>query len=64
LLKRVGIHPKVTITGGCAKNKGLVRELEKVLHVDIATLPVDPQLIGALGAAVFARKRAFHHSCA
>ncbi len=57
LLKRVGINPKVTITGGCAKNRGLVRELEKVLKVEIAPLPVDPQVIGALGAAVYARLR-------
>jgi predicted CoA-substrate-specific enzyme activase len=57
LLKRVGINPKVTITGGCAKNRGLVKELEKVLKVDIAPLPVDPQIIGALGAAVYARKK-------
>ncbi len=57
LLKRVGITPKVTITGGCAKNRGLVKELEKVLRVEIAPLSVDPQIIGALGAAVYARKR-------
>jgi predicted CoA-substrate-specific enzyme activase len=57
LLKRVGINPKVTITGGCAKNRGLVKELEKVLKVDIAPLSVDPQIIGALGAAVYARKK-------
>lgn len=58
LLKRVGINPKVTITGGCAKNRGLVKELEKVLRVEIAPLSVDPQIIGALGAAVYARKKA------
>jgi predicted CoA-substrate-specific enzyme activase len=57
LLKRVGINPKVTITGGCAKNRGLVKELEKVLKVEIAPLSVDPQIIGALGAAVYARMR-------
>ena len=50
LLKRVGVHPNVTVTGGCAKNRGLVKELEKVLKVDIAPLSVDPQIIGALGA--------------
>ncbi len=58
LLKRVGINPKVTITGGCAKNRGLVKELEKVLKVEIAPLSVDPQIIGALGAAVYARRKA------
>ncbi len=64
LLKRVGIRPKVTITGGCAKNRGLVKELEKVLNVGIAPLPVDPQIIGALGAAVYARKKAIMRSSA
>ncbi len=64
LLKRVGINPKVTITGGCAKNRGLVKELEKVLKVEIAPLSVDPQIIGALGAAVYARKKARQRSSA
>lgn len=58
LLKRVGIRPSVTVTGGCAKNAGLLRELKKILNVDIASLPVDPQLMGALGAAVIARRKA------
>jgi predicted CoA-substrate-specific enzyme activase len=57
LIKRVGTREKVTISGGCAKNIGLVRELEKKLKISIAPLPVDPQLIGAIGAAVYAMKR-------
>ncbi len=58
LLKRVGIRPSVTVTGGCAKNRGLISELKKVLGAEIAPLPVDPQIVGALGAAEFARRRA------
>lgn len=57
LLKRVGIIPKVTITGGCAKNSGLRKAMEKSLKVKMETLSVDPQIIGALGAAVYAEKR-------
>ena len=57
LLKRIGMRPQVTVTGGCAKNKGLVKALSKILNMDVADLPVDPQIIGALGAAVFARRR-------
>lgn len=57
LLKRVGIHGKITVSGGCAKNTGLVRELERKLKVKVEPLPVDPQLIGAVGAAVYAMKR-------
>ena len=58
LLKRIGMRPQVTVTGGCAKNKGLVKSLSKILNMDVTDLPVDPQIIGALGAAVFARRKA------
>ena len=56
LLKRIGIRPQVTVTGGCAKNLGLIRALTRIINMDVTTLPVDPQIIGALGAAIFARK--------
>lgn len=58
LLLKVGIEPRVTITGGCAKNIGLKLALEKILHTEIVELQTDPQLMGALGACEFARKRA------
>ena len=57
LLKRVGMKQKITITGGCAKNQGLQEKLRNLLHTEIAGLSVDPQLVGALGAAVIARKK-------
>lgn len=57
LLKRIGVRPKVTVTGGCAKNHGLMKALAKVINMEVTPLPVDPQIIGALGAAVFAIKR-------
>ncbi len=57
LLKRVGIRPKVTVTGGCAKNEGLLKELERILRAEITPLSTDPQLMGAFGAAELARKR-------
>ncbi len=57
LLKKIGIRPQVTITGGCAKNKGLVSALAKYLREEIRPLSLDPQLMGALGAAVTARMR-------
>lgn len=57
LLKRVGVRPKVTVTGGCAKNRGLVLALHRILQADIAGLSVDPQIIGALGAAIFASRK-------
>jgi activator of 2-hydroxyglutaryl-CoA dehydratase len=50
------MRPQVTVTGGCAKNKGLIKALTKSINMEVAVLPVDPQIIGALGAAVFARR--------
>jgi len=57
LVKRVGIQPDVCITGGVAKNIGVVRNLELMLDFRAEELPVDPQVVGAIGAALFARER-------
>ena len=57
LLKRIGTRPGVTVTGGCAKNRGLVKALAKVLNMEVTGLPVDPQIIGGLGVAVYARQK-------
>lgn len=57
MVKKVGVKPDLTITGGVAKNVGMVAFLEEGLG-DIAKLPQDPQLIGAIGAAVLAREKA------
>jgi predicted CoA-substrate-specific enzyme activase len=57
LARRVGVRPKITVTGGCCKNRGLVQMLAKTLRTDIATLKFDPQLMGALGAAVLAARK-------
>ena len=40
-----------------AKNEGLKAAIEKVLKLKVIDLPVDPQLIGAIGAAEFARQK-------
>ncbi len=56
LLRRIGIREKVAITGGCAKNAGLVAALTKMIKLDIVQLSIDPQLIGAFGAAIFAQR--------
>ena len=47
----------ITLTGGCAKNDGLKEAIEKVLNLKVIDLPIDPQLMGALGAAEFARQK-------
>jgi predicted CoA-substrate-specific enzyme activase len=55
LFARVGIESEVYFSGGVAKNRGMKKALEEVLKVRIADPVFDPQLTGALGAAVFAQ---------
>jgi (R)-2-hydroxyacyl-CoA dehydratese activating ATPase len=57
LAKSVGVEKDVCMTGGVAKNQGVVGAMEKQLNVPIRRLRVDPQIMGALGAAVFAREK-------
>lgn len=56
--KKAGATDRITLTGGCAKNDGLKAAIERVLKLKVIDLPIDPQLIGALGAAEFARQKA------
>jgi predicted CoA-substrate-specific enzyme activase len=51
---KVGIESDVALTGGCAQNKALRKYLEKRLRLPLAELNENPQLMGALGAALFA----------
>jgi benzoyl-CoA reductase subunit A len=67
LLNRLGIEEKFAITGGIAKNAGVVKRLEKELGVKTAELgwydpqmrdkglPFDTQIAGAIGAALFSQ---------
>jgi len=57
LLKRVSIEKDFTITGGIAKNVGMVNKVKEKVGLEPLLAP-DPQIIGALGAALFARERA------
>lgn len=57
LAKSVGVDKDVCMTGGVAKNQGVVSAMEKQLNVPIRRLRVDPQVMGALGAAVFAMEK-------
>jgi predicted CoA-substrate-specific enzyme activase len=56
LLKRVSIEKEFSITGGIAKNIGMVTELREKVGLE-PLLCEDPQLVGALGAALFAKER-------
>lgn len=57
MAKKAGAADSVTLTGGCAKNEGLKKAIEKVLKINVVDLPTDPQLMGALGAAEYARQK-------
>jgi len=56
LLRKIGIEPEFAITGGIAKNTGVVKRLEERIGLRVR-LPEEPQIVGALGAALFARDR-------
>ena len=56
LLQRIGVEKDFAITGGIAKNPGIVKRIERRLGLE-ALRPReggDPQTAGALGAALFA----------
>jgi len=53
LVRNIGVHPDVALTGGVAQNSGIIRSLEKELKCNLR-IPIDPQITGALGAALFA----------
>lgn len=57
MAKKAGAVDNIALTGGCAKNDGLKAAIEKVLHLKVINLLIDPQLMGALGAAEFARRK-------
>lgn len=57
MAKKAGAADSVTLIGGCAKNEGLKKAIEKVLKINVVDLPTDPQLMGALGAAEYARQK-------
>ncbi len=56
LLKRISIEKDFAITGGISKNKGMVRKLTEKVGLE-PLMCEDPQLVGALGAALFAKER-------
>lgn len=55
LLQRIGVVKDFAITGGIAKNKGVVVRLERELKIKALQSKYDAQIAGALGAALFAK---------
>ncbi|MBI4319935.1 MAG: hypothetical protein HY675_15710 [Chloroflexi bacterium] len=56
LMSRVGVVEDFVISGGIGKNVGVVERIERKLGVR-AYLAEEPQIVGAVGAAIFARER-------
>lgn len=55
LARRLGIEPDLVLTGGVAKNTGMVRAMKESLGCEIL-VPEEPLLTGALGAAILAKE--------
>jgi len=53
LLERIGVEEGFFITGGIAKNPGVVKRIERILGIKALETKVDSQIAGALGAALF-----------
>lgn len=53
LLKRVGLEKEFMMTGGVAKNPGVVRAVEEKLQASLYICP-EPEIVGAAGAALYA----------
>jgi predicted CoA-substrate-specific enzyme activase len=55
LTRRLGLVEEIVITGGVAKNKGVQKAVEEKLNIQLQSYnDTDPQLVGALGAALVA----------
>ena len=57
MIYRIGAVEDIVLTGGCAKNEGLIRALEDRLKIHIIRLQENPQIVGALGATLFAQEK-------
>jgi predicted CoA-substrate-specific enzyme activase len=55
LAHRVGMRSEVVMSGGVSKNIGIIRAMEAKLGKPVL-VPEDPQIVGALGAALVAKR--------
>jgi benzoyl-CoA reductase subunit A len=53
LIERIGIEKEFAITGGMAKNRGVIDRLMKIIKLDPMKTEWDTQIAGAVGAALF-----------
>ncbi|MBN2724017.1 MAG: 2-hydroxyglutaryl-CoA dehydratase [Deltaproteobacteria bacterium] len=57
LAGKVQLPGDICISGGVSKNLAVVRDIEHELKIRFSPLNHDPQLMGAIGAALFAQKK-------
>ncbi len=53
LIERIGIEKGFAITGGMAKNKGVIDRMMKIIDLEAMKTDWDTQIAGAVGAALF-----------
>jgi benzoyl-CoA reductase subunit A len=53
LIERLGINPEFAVTGGMAKNRGVMDRLMPLIKLERMKTEWDPQIAGAVGAALF-----------
>ena len=56
LLRRVGMEPEFMMTGGVAKNPGVVRAVEEKIGSKLYICE-EPEIVGAAGAAIYALEK-------
>ena len=56
LLRRVGMEPEFMMTGGVAKNPGVVHAVEEKIGAKLNICP-EPEIVGATGAALYALEK-------
>ena len=57
LIRRVGVEPEVTFTGGVTRNVAMVRLLQELLETNL-NVSAEAHFMGAIGASLFALDRA------
>jgi predicted CoA-substrate-specific enzyme activase len=57
MVRKVGLTGDMVLTGGCAKNEGLAKAIEDKMGVKVVKMSIDPQINGAVGAALIAAEK-------
>jgi benzoyl-CoA reductase subunit A len=53
LVERVGVQPEFAVTGGMAKNRGVMDRVMQTIGLERMKTEWDTQIAGAAGAALF-----------